>query len=254
MNSKNITLTMIYLATGIIYLTAGLAKLSPGNIGNLIGPVDFRKISDSTAFTIFMNGIAILQVVVGALLLSQRYSVLGLIVVIPMALGILIFTIVAGFGLTPIINLFLLLLLIYAYIQEKGAIKSILNKDWKAGIYKSVSFQQFPNTVIPNVALCLIALTVIFSFLDNIVLNITTTLAVLLFTINLFQRKDFLPLDKILIVLFFIISCIIVNGMMLNKMISKGFYIVFLLIPISLLLYLIRLIYWKYLKSKKLRV
>ncbi|WKZ62422.1 MAG: hypothetical protein QY315_11700 [Saprospiraceae bacterium] len=246
MSSKYITLIMIYLATGIIYLTAGLSKFSPGNIGNLIGPVDYHKISDSTVFLLFMQGIAVLQVVVGALLLSQRYSVFGLIMVLPMSLGILIFTIVAGFGLTPIINLLLLLLLLYAFYLEKEAIRQLFRKDRKGILFKSPSFQQFPERLVPNIALILIGLTVLVSFLDNIVLNILTTTALLLFTINLFQRKDYIFADKILIFLFLMISSISVNGMLINKMIAKGFYVVFLLIPMGILIYLFRLVYWKF--------
>src|SRR5699024_10670686 len=93
-SGTDITLIMIYLAAGTVYLTAGLSKLAPENIGNLIGPTDIHKIFDSTAFVIFMEVIAVWQVITGALLLSLRYAVVGLITAIPLALGILVFTII----------------------------------------------------------------------------------------------------------------------------------------------------------------
>ena len=143
-------------------------------------------------------------------------------------------------------NLLLLLLLLYAFYLEKEAIRQLFRKDRKGILFKSPSFQQFPERLVPNIALILIGLTVLVSFLDNIVLNILTTTALLLFTINLFQRKDYIFADKILIFLFLMISSITVNGMLINKMIAKGFYVVFLLIPMGILIYLFRLVYWKF--------
>lgn len=245
MKAKNITLILIYLATGTIYLTAGLSKFAPENIGNLIGPVDIHKIFDSTAFIIFMEFIAVLQVITGALLISLRYSVLGLIIAIPMALGILLFTVIAGFGLTPIINLVLLVSLIYAYLVEKDALKLLLKRKI-IGLKESKTYQLYPKDKYAKIALALIALTVVFSFLHNIVLNIFASLAFFFYTANLFQRKDYLFLDKVLIGLFFIIGIITVNAMLLKAIHPKAPYVLFILIPLSISIYILRLVYWRF--------
>ncbi len=249
-SGTDITLIMIYLAAGTVYLTAGLSKLAPENIGNLIGPTDIHKIFDSTAFVIFMEVIAVWQVITGALLLSLRYAVVGLITAIPLALGILVFTIIAGFGLTPIINLFLLVLLIYAYMREKNTIHKLLKRDW-GSLNNSVSYKLFPNGRYAKAALGLILLTVLCSFLHNIVLNIVTSLAFLFYTANLFQRKNYLFLDYVLIGLFLIIGVAVVNAMLLKEIGEKIPYIIFFLIPFGISVYIIRLVYWKFFTSCK---
>ncbi len=240
-SGTDITLIMIYLAAGTIYLTAGLSKLAPENIGNLIGPTDIHNIFDSTAFVIFMEVIAVWQVITGALLLSFRYAVVGLITAIPLALGILVFTVIAGFGLTPIINLFLLVLLIYAYLREKDTIRTLLKRDWSS-LNNSASYKLFPIGRYAKIALGLIFLTVLFSFLHNIVLNIATSLAFLFYTANLFQRKNYLFLDYILIGLFLVISMAIVNVILLKEINDKLPYVIFFLIPFGISVYIIRLV------------
>ena len=235
---------------GFIYLTAGFSKLSPEYLGNIIGPVDLGSIYKSSLIDILMIIAAIYQIIAGALILSQRYSVIGLILVLPLALGILIFTIFAGFAATPIINLFILLLIIFALLEDKKSVNQILKLNFKS-INLSKSFQEFPNKIIPNVALGITFLICCLVFMDNVILNILLTIVLLLFTINLFQVKKYLLIDKTLLVLFFIIGFIIINGILLNQIIPKAFYSVFALIPLGLLIYLIRLIYWRISKDKQ---
>lgn len=249
MKSKELTTLIIRLSLGLIYLTAGFSKLSPDYLGNIIGPVDLGKAYESTTIDILMAIAAIYQIISGALILSQRYSVVGLILVFPLALGILIFTIVAGFAATPIINLFILLLLIYALFQEKKSVKQIIKLNFKS-ITSSNAFQQFPNKLLPNIGLGLTILIIGLTFLDNPILNVLLTVALLLFTINLFQVKNYLLIDKMILVLFFSIGLIIINGILLNQIIPNAFYSVFVLIPFGFLLYLIRLIYWRFSKNK----
>lgn len=97
MSSKDFTVLLIRLALGLIYLTAGFSKLAPHLIGNVIGPVDPKMLFDSEFFRVFMLFVAVYQIIAGALLLSQRYSVYGLILLFPIALGIMIFTFVIPF-------------------------------------------------------------------------------------------------------------------------------------------------------------
>jgi hypothetical protein len=243
-----LTTLLIKLSLGLIYLTAGFSKLSPDYLGNIIGPVDLGKIYESSTIDVLLTLVAVYQILGGALILSQRYSVIGLVLVFPLALGTLIFTIIAGFAATPIINLCILLLLIYALLQEKKTVKQILKLNFKS-ITSSITFQNFPNKFLSNIALGLTILTTCLTFLNNPILNILLTFSLLIFTINLFQVKNYLLIDKIILILFFIIGLIIINGILLNQIIPKVFYSVFALIPLGILLYLIRLFYWIF--SKK---
>ena len=244
--SKQLTLLLIRLSLGIIYLTSGLSKLAPDFLGNIIGPVNLAKAyDDSNVIHFFMNVTAFIQIIVGALTLSQRYSVLGLVLLLPLSLGILIFTIFAGFGLTPIINGILLSLLIYALFQEQEAVKNLMKFKIES-LKNSRTFRRFPDKRIPNLALVSVSLTAVLSFLNGPVLNVIATISLVLFFINLFQRKDYIILDYIILTMFFIISFIIINGMILNRFIPKAFYAVFLLIPVGFVLYILRLIYSRF--------
>ncbi len=249
MNSKEFTTLIIRLALGLIYMTAGFSKLSPDNLGNIIGPVDLGALLESKTIHTLMIFAAIYQIIAGAIILSQRYSVFGLVLLFPLVVGILIFTTFAGFGATSIINLFILLLLLYATFQERKSIIQILKLNFN-GIKRSTAFELFPNKVIPKVALGIVLLTTSLSFLHNPVLNVLCSIALILFTINLFQVKNYLVIDKVIIVLFLFIGLIIINGILLNQMIPKAFYSVFALIPIGFTLYFIRLIYWRFSKKK----
>lgn len=250
MKSKDFTTLIIRLALGLIYMSAGFSKLSPDYLGNIIGPVDLGMVLESKSIHYFMIFAAIYQIIAGATILSQRYSVFGLVLLFPLAVGILGFTIVAGFGLTPFINMFLLLLLLYVLLQDKKSVEQVLKFNFN-GIKQSTAFELFPNKMIPNVALGIVLLTTSLSFLDNPILNVLCSVALLLFTINLFQVKRYLVIDKVIILLFFVIGIIIINGILLNQIIPKFFYSVFPLILIGFLLYLSRLIYWRFSKNKK---
>lgn len=249
MNSKQLTLLLIRLSLGIIYMTSGLSKLAPEYLGNIIGPVNLEKAYESNSIHILMNITAIIQTLLGSLILSQRYSIIGLIFLLPLSVGILIFTIYAGFGLTPIINLLLLLLLIYLLTQEKKSVKKLMNLKIE-GYRVSKSYLRFSQKRLSNSAILFIIITALLTFWKSPLVNFTATISLILFLANLFQRKDYLFADYLLLGLFFIIGFIIINGILLNQIIDKAFYSVFLLIPLGFLIYLASLIYRKLFMTK----
>ncbi|TDN87632.1 hypothetical protein DET49_11180 [Salegentibacter sp. 24] len=244
MTSKQATLLLIRLSLGIIYLTSGLSKLAPEHLGNIIGPVGLEKAFSVYGIAIFIDITALIQILVGALCLSQRYAILGLVILFPLSVGIFIFTLVAGFGLTPIINALLLALLLYALVAEKEAVQKLV-KFKIQGLRSSNPYLSYSNKKIPDLALILVCLTSVLSFLEGLILNLLATISFILFFINLFQRKDYLFLDYLILATFFLVSFIIVNAMVLNRFIPKAFYVVFFLIPIGFILYMARIIYWK---------
>ncbi len=124
-------LLLINCGLGFIYYSAGLSKLAPYDIGNFIGPVDLGTQLQSELIKVMMLLVAIYQFVVGFLILSIRYALIGQIMLLPISFGILIFTIVAGFELTPIINGFLLLCNILILLSERKAIGEILGRNMK---------------------------------------------------------------------------------------------------------------------------
>lgn len=242
MTNTSFTTLMIRLSLGFIYLSAGLGKLAPEHIGWLIGPPDIANFVDWQWLIMIYPLIAIYQIIAGALTLTQRYSLLGLIALVPLSIGILVFTIVAGFSGTPFINAFLLVLNLFALWVEKDAIRKLWQRDFSASD-QSATVILFPAKLLPHISLTLILVATGISFFHgSIVLNILITTALLLLTINLFQIREYLWIDKLIIALFFIICCTPINAHYLNKIVPTAYYSVFVLILIGFVLYFLRLI------------
>lgn len=250
MTYKELTFLLIKLSLGIIYLTSGLSKLAPEHLGNIIGPVSLKNAYNVPGIDIFMQVTAVIQTILGALILTQRYSVIGLILLLPLSIGILIFTIFSGFGLTPFINIVLLLLLSYTILKEKKSVLKILKLKMDA-FKDSSSFKSFPKKKLANAALLTTIITIIISIWNkSLLLNLTVSSIVILIFLNLFQKKNYLIIDYFILLLFLIISLVIINAIFLNQYIDKAFYSVFLLIPIAFIIYFSRIIYSRFLKSR----
>ncbi len=239
MTNTSFTALMIRLSLGFIYLSAGFGKLAPGHIGWLIGPPDIANFVDWQWLITIYPLIAIAQIAAGALTLTQRYSLLGLLALLPLSIGILVFTIVAGFKGTPIINGFLLGLLLFALWAEKDAIRKLWTRDFSA-FSESATAALYPAKRLPHIALALIGTTVIMSFFyGSLLLNILMTTTMLLLTINLFQVRDYLWIDKLIIGLFFVVCFIVINHIHLYKI---GLQSMFILVLTGFILYFLRLI------------
>jgi len=138
---------MIRLSLGLIYLSAGLGKLAPTQIGWLIGPPDIADFVDWQWLIMAYPLIATYQIIAGALTLTQRYSLLGLLTLLPLSIGILTFTLMAGFRGTPFLNAFLLGLNLFALWVEKDAIRKLWQRDFSA-FGQSATATLFPFVVI----------------------------------------------------------------------------------------------------------
>lgn len=93
--------------------------------------------------------IAISQVMAGALVLSQRYSVLGLIMLIPMNLGILLVTISQNWAGTPYVDAVFTTLNIFALLYEWNTLKFLLFPEQSSIQLPLRVNQLFPGTKFP---------------------------------------------------------------------------------------------------------
>jgi|GEM_PF-1046914 len=95
-------LTRLFL--GYLFLSSGLCKLTEGHFGQLMGPhllIQWLTPYKLGGFAVF---IAVSQIASGALVLSQRYSLLGLVMLVPMNLGMLAVTISQNWSGTPYVD------------------------------------------------------------------------------------------------------------------------------------------------------
>jgi uncharacterized membrane protein YphA (DoxX/SURF4 family) len=150
MKLLDLTALLIRLSVGFVLFSAGFSKLAPDQIGNLIGPVYIPFGSDSIILTAIWYFVALVEVISGALLLSQKFCMPGLLLSCFTFAGILLFTIMAGFGLTILINVFLLMLLSIEVAYNRHYIKQISLSDYSTFL-TSRGAEFFPGL------LCLIA-------------------------------------------------------------------------------------------------
>ena len=182
MTTKEFTSVLIRLILGFIYLSAGLSKLAPEHIGNIIGPVDLSAMADDWRIDLIMIVTAIVQVIGGALIVSQRYSLVGLIFIFPLSIGILILTIFTGFGGTVFINIFLLLIHGFALLTDPQFWQLLKKRNQKNQL-KSDPVRLFPGKLLPHLAMAIWILIIPLSAIGGIYLNVLSTLALLLLTI-----------------------------------------------------------------------
>lgn len=222
---KKLVLLLINLGLGIVYYSAGVSKLAPYHIGNFIGPVDLGEKLQSDLIKVMMLFVAIYQLIVGFLLLSVRYALVGQIMLLPLSIGILTFTIVTGFQLTPVINaIFLLLNLILLWV-DREAIKEILQSKtltldrsfFFANISKSHDY--FTWLIILNFVFALVC--AFYSAAAPYLLPIV----LLAFSIQAICLKGLTVLDKIIVALFYLVCFHIMGGIWLATSFSKQLFI-----------------------------
>jgi len=114
-----ILLTRLFLA--YVFLSAGFCKITHGHFGQLIGPPWLEERLAQYGLALFAQVVAYSQIVCGALLISQRFSTLGAIMLFPMNVSILAVTVSQNWQGTPYVNtVFLILnLLLLAYEWPK---------------------------------------------------------------------------------------------------------------------------------------
>ncbi|RNI32418.1 DoxX family membrane protein [Rufibacter immobilis] len=121
LQNKDFLVLLIRLFLGYVFFSAGICKLTHGNFGQLIGPPWLEERLAQYGLGLFAQVVAVSQVVVGALLFSQRFSTLGAVMLVPMNISILAVTVSQNWTGTPYVNaVFLLLnLLLLAYEYQK---------------------------------------------------------------------------------------------------------------------------------------
>lgn len=129
MKTKDFYALLTRLFLGYIFASAGLCKLSDGQFGQLIGPPFLIKQLAQYDLELFGQFIALSQVLVGMMVMSQRYSVLGLIMLVPVNVSILMVTISQKWQGTPYVDSVLVALNLLALLYEWKSLKFLLLPD-----------------------------------------------------------------------------------------------------------------------------
>lgn len=117
------------LFLGLIFFTAGMAKLTHGDFFGIIGPVWLEERLAPYNLGLWVQFVAWSQIVIGLLLLSQRFATLGAIMLLPLISNILVVTVSLGWQGTPYVNAFLLMLNLFLLMADRHKIKFLFFDD-----------------------------------------------------------------------------------------------------------------------------
>lgn len=191
----NMTLKDFYsllarLFLGYVFFSSGLCKLADGHFGQLIGPPNIIKAFEQYDLGLFGQFLAFSQVMIGALVLSQRWSLLGLVMLVPMNTSILAVTTSMHWQGTPYVNAFLLLINFLALMYEWKTLRFFLLPDISEQTLPSRTQQLFPR-VGPAAGVVLLALAAALSagFLHSL-LMICGVVALILAWINAWRPDE----------------------------------------------------------------
>jgi hypothetical protein len=145
MNLKDFYSLLARLLLGYVFFSSGLCKLADGHFGQIIGPPFLIADLEPHRLGGFGIFLAFSQVMTGALVLSQRWSLLGLVMLVPMNVSILAATISMGWSGTPYVNGFLLLINLLALMYEWKTLRFFLNPENTATQLPTRTHQLFPD-------------------------------------------------------------------------------------------------------------
>jgi len=126
MHLKDFYCLLARLFLGYVFFSSGLCKLANGHFGQLIGPPFLIAELEQHRLGGFAIFLAFSQVMTGALVMSQRWSLLGLVMLVPMNVSILAATISMQWQGTPFVNGFLLIINLLALLYEWKTLRFFL--------------------------------------------------------------------------------------------------------------------------------
>lgn len=126
----NLAVIGIRIFLGFIFFTAGMGKLTHGHYFPLtMFPMSLSKILAPHGLSLWGEFVAWSQVLIGFLLMSQRFATIGAIMSLPLILNIFVITVSLGFMGTPYLNGFLIFLNLFLLAADYHKLKFLFMDD-----------------------------------------------------------------------------------------------------------------------------
>jgi hypothetical protein len=126
----NLAVIGIRIFLGFIFFTAGMGKLTHGHYFPLtMFPMSLAKILAPHGLSLWGEFVAWSQVLIGFLLMSQRFATIGAIMSLPLILNIFVITVSLGFMGTPYLNGFLIFLNLFLLAADYHKLKFLFMED-----------------------------------------------------------------------------------------------------------------------------
>ncbi|RLV59637.1 hypothetical protein D5018_10805 [Parashewanella curva] len=158
-NSTEKLATIFAVILGIIYFTAGISKFFHW-FPHIIGPIWLIDALAKYNLALFGYFIALSQTIVGALLLTYRFRLIGALMLLPMHLCILIIPISLGWQGTPYVNAVLLSMLMLVIYADKnklsGLVRSSENETTEVPFIRNFAFKSYSISFIAVTALAVL--------------------------------------------------------------------------------------------------
>ncbi len=132
MNSRpfvRFTVVSLRIFLGLIFFSSGMAKLFDGQFPGIIGPVWLEDALSEYGLGLYARFIAYSQVIIGLLLLTQRFATLGAIMLFPMLMNIFMVTVSMEWRGTPYILFTFLVFNVILLIADFHQLKGIVAQD-----------------------------------------------------------------------------------------------------------------------------
>ena len=126
-NIKRLYCSITAFFLGLIFITAGISKIT--TLPGLIGPVHLIDELAKHDLELYGKFIAASQMVIGFLLLTNRFRLIGSIMLVPMLLNILTVVISLNWNGTPYVVSFLFLINLSLLVLEWHKLKVLITQD-----------------------------------------------------------------------------------------------------------------------------
>ena len=207
---------------GYVFLSSGLCKLTEGQFGQLIGPPLLIEQLQEYGLELFGYIIAISQVVIGGLVMTQRFSLIGLIALVPINFGILSVTLSQQWTGTPFVNAFFLALNIIALLYEYPSLKILLQAETPSTATMPKSIQFFSDWKFPVGLLLLLGVSIGATFLSVFWTTVLGSIFFALLGYYLFRVQAYALLQVLVLACFFICILSITNVRGLHNIGIRG--------------------------------
>jgi uncharacterized membrane protein YphA (DoxX/SURF4 family) len=211
LKNQYLLMLLIRLFLGYIFFSAGICKLTHGNFGQLIGPPWLEEALAKHGLGLFARVVAISQVICGTLLLSQRYSLLGAVMLVPMNVAILTVTISMDWQGTPYVNAVFLLLNLLLLGMEYRKFLFLLQPDREHKTTPAITDTiGQDNYSWAGIGFC--ALTLLMTSVSYTLTNMAALLVFISFAVTIVRSGLITKLDAALIVLPFVAMILLTFG------------------------------------------
>lgn len=211
MKNKDLLMLLTRLFLGYIFFSAGICKLTHGNFGQLIGPPWLEERLAEYGLGLFAQVVAISQVVCGMLLLSQRFSLLGAVMLVPMNVAILAVTVSMEWRGTPYLNAVFLALNLVLLGLEHRKFRFLLHPNQECRIVPTTTDQVGQN-IYSWLGIGFGLLTLLMASVNITLTNIFALLAFASFAATIVRSGWLSRLDTVLILLPFLAMIAVTYG------------------------------------------